>query len=692
MPQIKPKNNLTTPLKKLLLSKRYPLKSAQHIFLLCRLLFTSRFFKNNTSWIQLSRGILIFTLSFGIVQANSDWQHERDLYEKARTALGKKQINQYQQYLSQLTDYPLYPYLVYSELRSRISRLSDTEVDAYLATHNDGPLANRLRLAWLAQLQRKDRSDSFLKYYKNENSAVLQCYFLHTKIRDGKFAEKKQQYLEQVRNLWLVGKSQPKACDPLFEWYERQGYLTEDQVWGRFAIAMEKGQLGLAKYVSKKLPADEQSAAKLWLQVHTNPMSTLQSKALQNDIHINRKIITHGFKRLARSDLTRAHALWLTMQDDYAFGSDLHDEVERNFALRAAYRHDQRATTWMYQLPKELMDPSTSMWRTRTALRSLDWDLVLRGIAMLSDEEKSEPQWQYWKARALAEKGLQSDADQLYKKIAAERSYYGFLAADKLSLTYNIVDEPVQYDNHELEVIKQTPSIVRAKELLLVGQLTDARREWNYATENYTSRQYQIAASLAHQWDWHDYAIRTIAKGSYFDDLNIRFPTPFSAQVNKYATKRSLEPAFVYGIIRRESAFNSQARSPVGARGLMQLMPATAKQVSKQLKLKVPSQQDLNIPSFNINLGSKYIGDMLNKFNGHRALASAAYNAGPHRVKAWLPEDVELPADVWVDTIPFTETREYVRAIFAYTAMFEWKLNQTPTRLSVHLKPITPKI
>ena len=248
----------------------------------------------------------------------------------------------------------------------------------------------------------------------------------------------------------------------------------------------------------------------------------------------------------------------------------------------------------------------------------------------------------------------------------------------------------MQYTVEEFEEIANLPAIVRARELLLVNQFADARREWNFATEKFNKRQYQIAAALAHQWQWHDYAIRTIAKGNYFDDLTIRFPTPFDTIVNKYSVKRKVEPAYIYGIIRRESAFNAQARSPVGARGLMQLMPATANQVSRQLNLKKPRRHDLYIPSFNINLGSTYISDMLDKFDGHRALASAAYNAGPHRVNAWLPEEVELPADVWVDTIPFTETREYVRAVLTYTAFFEWKNNQSPTRLSVHLKPVTP--
>ncbi len=635
--------------------------------------------------------MLLIVLALTVSYANASWEEERELYKKARNALFKKQINQFHEYSSQLSEYPLYPYLRYEELKLRFSSVTNQEIDEFLLKNDDGPLAERLRVAWLYQLQRKGRSKSFLKYYQNDQAVELQCYFLRAKMRHGQFEEDEKQYLNHVRDIWVVGKSQPRQCDPLFSWFEKQGYLTTELVWERISLAMDHNRSSLAKYLIRKLPASEQPQAKLWLEVHRDPKNKLRSKALKKDNHINRQIVRHGLQRLARKDLTQAHELWLSIEDNYAFGSDLHDEVERSLALRAAYRHDDRATTWMYQLPKDLIDPSTSLWRARSALRNLDWDLVLRGIAMLNEQEKEEPQWQYWKARALAEKGLQSDAKILYEKIAGERSYYGFLAADKLSKPYNISDIPVQFDQTDLEKIAQTPSIIRASELLLVDQITDARREWNFATQNYSPHEYQAAAYLAHQWQWHDYAIRTIAKGGYFDDLSIRFPMPFANLVAKYATKRNLEPAFIFGIIRRESAFNPQARSPVGARGLMQLMPATAKQVSRSLKLKAPTRYDLYTPGFNIKLGSRYITDMLIKFNGHRALASAAYNAGPHRVNAWLPEKNTLPADVWVDTIPFTETREYVRAILAYTALFEWKLDQSPTRLSLHLQPVTPK-
>ena len=629
-------------------------------------------------------GCISFCFSFSC--AHAEWDVERELYIKARYALIHNKINQFSAHKSELKDYPLFPYLVYAELIARMSSINNEDVDMFIDENKDGPLATRLRLKWLSYLQKKNRWETFLKYYEDDESTELQCYFLRAKILQGDYED----YIDKIRDLWLIGKSQPKQCDPLFAWYEKNGYLSSEQIWERFALAMGNNRIGLAKYLSRKLPNKEQKTASIWLKTHRNPKTTLLSEALLKDTHINRQIITHGLKRLARKDLTAAYEFWLVIRENYAFGSDLHDEVERSLALRAAYRHDERATSWMYELPKDVVDTSTGMWRARSAIRSLDWKLVLRGIAMLTEEEKQEPEWQYWKARALAEIGLQSDANELFEKIASERGYYGFLAADKVALPYKIENVPIRYSAEEFEAIANIPAIVRARELLLVNQYADARREWNFATNKFNKREYQIAAALAHQWQWHDYAIRTIAKGNYFDDLTIRFPTPFDNIVNKYAVKRKLEPAYVYGIIRRESAFNAQARSPVGARGLMQLMPATANQVSRKLNLKSPRRHDLYIPSFNINLGSTYISDMLNKFDGHRALASAAYNAGPHRVNAWLPEEEELPADVWVDTIPFTETREYVRAVLTYTAFFEWKNNQSPTRLSVHLKPVAP--
>ena len=205
----------------------------------------------NLSSVSYSLSILLCCLLFGDAQANLGWQNERELYKKARTSLSKHQINQFNQYLIQLTEYPLYPYLVYEELRKRISGLTNEEVDAFLRENSDGQLAKRLRMAWLSQLLRKDHSESFLKYYQNESSPNLQCYFLHAKIRHNQFEENKDQHLNQIRDLWLVGKSQPAQCDPLFKWYEEQGHLTTEQIWERFSLVMDENNSSLANYLAK---------------------------------------------------------------------------------------------------------------------------------------------------------------------------------------------------------------------------------------------------------------------------------------------------------------------------------------------------------------------------------------------------------------------------------------------------------
>ncbi len=460
------------------LSNNLFLKAAQRSCTLC----SNHFQIFYLNWIFIAWFIVYSNQSYA--DTHDIWEKERVDYLQARLALSKHKINQFSAYKAELTNYPLYPYLVYDDLIARLSRVSDAEVNEFITIYNDTPLSNRLRLTWLVHLQKKGKWKKFINYYKEDDSTALRCYFLRAKIRQGDI----QKHITQIRDIWLVGKSQPKQCDPLFKWYEDEEYLNDELIWERFALAMESNRPRLAKYLAKKLSEPEQAKAELWLTTHSNPKRHLLSRALQKDSHLNRQIVRHGLKRYARKDLTAAHEAWATIRENYAFGSDLHDEIERNLALRAAYRHDKRATTWMYELPKEVVDASTGMWRARSAIRSQDWDLVLRGIAMLSEEEKAQEQWQYWKARALEEQGMQSDASEIYQSIAAERSYYGFLAADKIATPYNIDDIPVQYSFEEFEEIAKLPAIIRTRELLLVDQFADARREWNFVTKSFTER------------------------------------------------------------------------------------------------------------------------------------------------------------------------------------------------------------
>jgi soluble lytic murein transglycosylase len=218
--------------------------------------------------------------------------------------------------------------------------------------------------------------------------------------------------------------------------------------------------------------------------------------------------------------------------------------------------------------------------------------------------------------------------------------------------------------------------LLRARELYFLDRQVDARREWFQALRLLNTQQIKQAAVLASSWKWHDSAIKTVARTPHRSDYSLRFPMPFKRQVFNYADAKQLDPSVIYGVIRRESLFDPLAKSEVGALGLMQLMPSTARRVARSLGLKIPRQSDILEIDNNINFGTQYFRSVLNRFDNNVSLAAAAYNAGPRNVKNWLPRENDMPADLWVETVPFKETRNYVQAVLAYATVFDKSLGR----------------
>ncbi len=612
---------------------------------------------------------------------------QRQFYLQARAALGNNDVVVFNTLRSRLTSYPLYPYLVYDELLSRLDTASDDEIQAFLESYADTPLKSRLHNAWLHKLMERGRWQAFLKTYKSGGDAELRCYYLRSRVRAGDL----DGIDEPIERLWLVGKSQHGACDRVFDWYERQGKLNSELVWQRVYLAMKNNNTSLARYLSQALDESAQNWINFWISVHNNPASGLRHEALRPDSELTRRIIAHGIKRYSRVDLEKAKLEWDTLKLRYAFNPKQSAGIDEKFGLRAAYSHHPSALSWLDAVPDQYISDHARVWRARTALRSGNWQALVERIDALAVAERQRDKWQYWKARAMAATDRDSDARLIYSRLAEERDYYGFLAADLLSTEYQIVNDPLPRYSPVMDRLLKLPGITRARELYHVGQVLEARREWNRVIADLDEAGLKMAAVLADNWNWHDYAIRTVAKGRHFDDLYLRFPTPYRSNILNAARQQNLEPAWIYGIIRRESAFNHDARSPVGATGLMQLMPKTARQVAKSLKLSRPGYSALVDPEQNIRLGSAYMRQLLDRYANHQVLATAAYNAGPSRVTRWSPENNVLPADLWVDTIPFTETRRYVRAVMAYTTIFEWKLYDKTSRLSKRMQPVPRK-
>ena len=319
-----------------------------------------------------------------------------------------------------------------------------------------------------------------------------------------------------------------------------------------------------------------------------------------------------------------------------------------------------------------------------------NWRYVFSAVERLNSREKSKPEYQYWRARALWELGNNQQAKRLFYKIAKTRSFYGLIAADYLGRPYQLEAESIIRDDGKIARFMQRNEFKAVEELKHFNREEEAKKQWFSALENLDPWQLPAAAHAALDRGWNKLAFGTIKKADYWDDVSLFFPIAYRGKVFSEAKKRQLDPSIIFALIRRESGFNKDAVSPVGAHGLMQIMPNTGKFIARRLNEPWSSEAVLFNPEINLKYGSFYYKLMLGQFHNNFVLAAAAYNAGPHRVKRWLPQDETVPADVWIELIPFTETRKYVKAILTYALIYQQQLNRDTLKMSDFLKAIPP--
>jgi soluble lytic murein transglycosylase len=637
-------------------------------------------------WIPPLAWLCAILLSGTAYGALDDLARQRRIYTQAQQALKVGDEQRFQDLRQELTEYPLYPYLVFAQLKRRLPEASQNEVQGFIDRYRDTPLGARLRRAWLRTLMDNGRWRAFLQVYDRERDrdTALSCYALRARIRAGHLND----VAEQTRDLYLVGRSQPKACDRLFAWWERQGGLTPAVIWRRIGLAMEGGQTGLARSLAKKLDPQAHDQVQLWAEVHRHPQSGLGDAHLGADTELNRRILVHGIRRLAQQDVALARTRWEDLSGRYRFTLEQRNGLARHLALLAAYRGHPQAQRWLDELPESAVDARVRLWRARTALRDGQWGRLIQTIQALDATQRDREMWRYWLARALEHTGQKARAGRIYRGLARQRDYYGFLAADRIDAPYAIASNALVEDRGQARSLMKRPGVLRAHELYHLGELPQARAEWNRVVRTLGRADLKRAAVLADDWGWHANAIRTAALTGHSDDLDLRFPTPFQTEVLQTARRDGLTPALIYGIIRRESVFDTEARSPAGALGLMQLMPATARTLSRRLGLSRPQKTDLLNHALNMRLGAAYLREMLERFDHNPVLAAAAYNAGPARVRDWLGQTGRVEADVWIDTLPYYETRRYVRAVMAFTTVYEWRLGLPVTRLRERMAPV----
>ena len=598
-------------------------------------------------------------------------EQQRQHYQQALKALRQGKSSEFRSLLGKLEHYPLKPYLEYAALEPRLKRLPRKQVDQFLQDYQGQRIADKLRLRWLNTLKSRRQGSDFVHYYKPSlANSKLRCYHQYARYRTGDSSQQKDALQEGLK-LWNQGSSQPKDCDKLFALLEKYQLIDDKLIWQRYSKALSARQYKLARYLQKSLKTEPYASwAANASAASKNPERIGNYAQFSDQSPEMLAVIEHNLRRLSREDPQAALKHWRHYRHSHPFKMGAKGQINERI-IKGLYSEEQfdLADQWLQQTLAE-NTPTLLEWRIRQALNNAKWEDAQQWLAQLPLEYRQESRWQYWQAR-LGQKLNGEDPAPVYAELAQQRNYYGFLASEWLGGGYQMNHTPVLIDQAGVKMLEAIPAIRRARELYHHGDTLAARREWQYASRNFSERQWQLAAEMARSWGWSNQAIVSMIQASYWNDIERRFPLDHHTQFAQRSSELNIQDHLLLALARQESALAPDAISPVGARGLMQLMPATARQTARKYKIQLKGNDQLLEPHKNIELGSRYYRELLDRFNDNRILATAAYNAGPHRVKRWLEKsDMQLHFDAWIETIPFKETRNYVQNVLAFSMIY----------------------
>ena len=619
--------------------------------------------------------LLLILLMAGPALADQD-----DDFLAARDAFRSGNANQLAMLAARLRNTPLEVYVAYFQLKLNLDTADAASVREFLARPDDTPLIDRMRAEWLKVLGKKRQWDLFdSEYPKLKNPDVeLNCYALQSRMRN-------QNVMSEVHDLWFSSKEMPESCAVLFDAAISKGAISERDIWKRLNMVLEAGNVTLAKSLAVRLSGNFAIAPNALERAMDNPARYLAHAVVKSEGQ--RRVALFALMRLAKQSPDIAIEKFSKVKSHFS-----RDERAYFFgwlAYEAARKHDLRALSW-YEEAGPLNDQQKA-WKARAALRALDWKTVLSAIEEMGSAQQSDPTWRYWKARALQALGRRKDALEIFVPLSAEHTFYGELAREEISDTpiLSQMQPAFHPEKKDLEEIEKLPGIQRAIMLYRMDLRIDALREWNWAIRGFNDQQLLTAAELARRHEMYDWAINTAEKTVLMHDFSLRYLAPYRPVMRQHIEENGLEEAWVFGLMRQESRFVTTARSGVGATGLMQIMPTTARWIAKKLGLKDYRSKLLDQLDTNLLLGMYYMKNMLSSLDGSPVLASAAYNAGPGRARRWR-DSKPMEGAIYVETIPFDETRDYVKKVMSNTMYYAEEFGAPSRSLKKRLGTIGP--
>jgi len=607
-----------------------------------------------------------------------DFGVERAQFRRAVAAISEGAIDEFEILHRSLVDYPIARYLRYLRLRHDFNQSPDKDAVAALnrfeGKYRDPHLTRKLTRHLQSALVDAEDWSLFLGVSKSRLAKPMHCAMARALSETGQAIE----WTEGLTKMWISRAEFPTLCREALNRLAKDKLPGIKALWERIYKSIADGRRADTHALAAMLAIQDRTRVHAWFDARSNPSKLLTGDSLAVDDLLNRRILLDLLRRWSREDPPAAVSYWYEVREKYGFSADTLYDTDREMALRGAWLRLPQAYSWLYGFTVRSDDLEVMEWRVRSAIYAQDWKQALKSLKELPAEELAEDHWSYWHARALGEIGRDSEAEVIYQQVAQLPTYYGFLSADKLNAPYRIVDKGIDTVAEALERLRNEPGLIRAREYMLSGVEWEGRREWSAVLGDLSPAEVAATADLALEWGLPDRAIASANAAGQKGALAHRFPLAFQDRIEQAAARYDLQEDFIRAVARRESAFIPDIKSPAGAVGLMQLMPGTAKDVLRELRsngrwdLK-GRHISLTDAAANIDMGSYYLSQIGRRFGSHLALTASSYNAGPHRTRTWLPREDSVAADIWIDTIPFSETRRYVRAVLAYMTIFEWR-------------------
>ncbi|MDX7999018.1 murein transglycosylase [Xenorhabdus sp. Reich] len=630
-----------------------------------------------SKWQHVVMAVSIVSIVVGVAHADS-LEAQRQRYQEIKQAWDAKNMTEVARLMPTLKDYPLYPYLEYRQLTQDLAITPPQQVQNFIDTHPTLPPARSLKARFTNILASNGDWSGVLAFNTTPpNTVAERCDYYFAQWATGH----QQVAWTGAKTIWLSGNSLPDSCNKLFDAWERDGHLSATLILQRIELAMKENNASLVTYLAKRLPLNYQDLGSRLIKLQQNPALVEQFASTTAPTDFTRLVVMTVFPRFARENTELARVSIPTFVRAQKMNNTEQQQLKDIVAWQLMGNITPEQEKWRDDAIRDSQSVKLLERRARLALRDENYAELEQWLNRLSKTALQQDEWQYWSAIILLNKGQTAEGNAILRKLTEHRGFYPMVAAQKMHMPYPlIINKSERPDNS----MANMPEIKRIRELLYWNMDDLARSEWVRLVSSQRPLKQEQLARYAFEQHWPAFSVQATITGKMWDHLEERFPLAWKNEFANFTSDKDISPSYAMAIARQESAWNPLARSSKGASGLMQIMPKTAEHTVKIKKIQgyVNSRQLMN-PIMNIKIGTAYLDSVYQRFDNNRILASAAYNAGPTNVDRWLANTSgRVDAIAFIESIPFSETRSYVKNVLAYDMFYNNFMGKRPNVLT----------